>query len=191
MVARVYNPVTNQFTSPDPVKGGNENRYTYPNDPVNKADFSGQVSWGQGIAIVLAVNLVPQMFAFGFCSLTGGAACPYVMVAVSVITSFLTSFMFSAIDHHNTLRALRDGLIGAFYSVIGGWVIGKMFGFAYGAIINNSLVKKIFGKFIKAFKVIVELLIADKIGEAVIRTALTLASMILPPNPFLSKTLNI
>lgn len=41
MGARVYNPETNQFTSKDPIKGGNENSYTYPNDPVNGSDFSG------------------------------------------------------------------------------------------------------------------------------------------------------
>ena len=41
MGARVYNPETNQFTSPDPVKGGNENSYTYPNDPQNFRDFLG------------------------------------------------------------------------------------------------------------------------------------------------------
>lgn len=41
MGARVYNPQTNQFTSPDPVKVGNENSYTYPNDPTNKSDYFG------------------------------------------------------------------------------------------------------------------------------------------------------
>ncbi|MCX6496002.1 MAG: hypothetical protein NTW23_01560 [Rhodoluna sp.] len=41
MGARVYNPETNQFTSKDPIKGGNENSYTYPNDPVNGSDFTG------------------------------------------------------------------------------------------------------------------------------------------------------
>ncbi len=41
MGARVYNPETNQFTSKDPIKGGNENPYTYPNDPINWSDISG------------------------------------------------------------------------------------------------------------------------------------------------------
>jgi RHS repeat-associated protein len=44
MGARVYNPETNQFTSPDPVKGGNENSYTYPNAPENFCDFLGSSS---------------------------------------------------------------------------------------------------------------------------------------------------
>lgn len=41
MGARVYNPVTNQFTSPDPVTGGNETSYTYPNDPASYQDLDG------------------------------------------------------------------------------------------------------------------------------------------------------
>ena len=41
MGARVYTPETNQFTSKDPIKGGNENSYTYPNDPINGSDFTG------------------------------------------------------------------------------------------------------------------------------------------------------
>jgi RHS repeat-associated protein len=44
MGARVYSPVTNQFTSPDPITGGNETSYTYPNDPINKNDFTGLYS---------------------------------------------------------------------------------------------------------------------------------------------------
>ena len=43
MGARVYNPTTNQFTTPDPITGGNENPYTYPNDPINFYDFGGLV----------------------------------------------------------------------------------------------------------------------------------------------------
>jgi RHS repeat-associated protein len=45
MGARVYNPETNQFTSIDPIPGGNENRYAYPNDPINHADYSGLWDW--------------------------------------------------------------------------------------------------------------------------------------------------
>jgi len=46
MGARVYNPETNQFTSPDPIQGGNENPYTYPSGGLNESDFSGQ--WLEG-----------------------------------------------------------------------------------------------------------------------------------------------
>lgn len=42
MGARLYNPATAQFTSADPVYGGNETAYAYPSDPVNKHDTSGE-----------------------------------------------------------------------------------------------------------------------------------------------------
>jgi hypothetical protein len=56
MGARVYNPETNQFTSKDPVKGGNENSYTYPNDPINGSDFSGLWSWENTLDVALTVG---------------------------------------------------------------------------------------------------------------------------------------
>jgi RHS repeat-associated protein len=55
MGARVYNPTTNQFTAPDPIKGGNENTYTYPNDPINKSDFTGLWSWWDTLDVALTV----------------------------------------------------------------------------------------------------------------------------------------
>ena len=44
MGARVYNPVTAQFTSIDPVFGGNPTAFGYPLDPINGYDLNGQ--WG-------------------------------------------------------------------------------------------------------------------------------------------------
>jgi RHS repeat-associated protein len=55
MGARLYNPVTNQFTSPDPVTGGNETTYTYPNDPINKTDFDGNWGWGDTLDLALTI----------------------------------------------------------------------------------------------------------------------------------------
>jgi len=41
MGARLYTPTLGRFLSPDPVHGGNESTYNYPNDPVNGEDISG------------------------------------------------------------------------------------------------------------------------------------------------------
>ncbi|WP_123307191.1 DNRLRE domain-containing protein [Cellulomonas sp. PhB143] len=41
MGMRLYNPVSGSFTSIDPVTGGNTTAYTYPQDPINHADPSG------------------------------------------------------------------------------------------------------------------------------------------------------
>lgn len=45
MGARLYNPATGQFTTRDPVTGGNTATYTYPQDPVNGHDISGEIAW--------------------------------------------------------------------------------------------------------------------------------------------------
>jgi RHS repeat-associated protein len=44
MGARVYNPTTGAFTSQDPVQGGNVTAYTYPQDPVNSSDLTGEIT---------------------------------------------------------------------------------------------------------------------------------------------------
>jgi RHS repeat-associated protein len=44
---RLYNPVTGRFTSLDPVLGGNENAYNYPNDPVGQFDVDGRANFGR------------------------------------------------------------------------------------------------------------------------------------------------
>jgi len=45
MGARVYNRTTGQFTSVDPIYGGNATAYGYPVDPINKVDLDG-LHWG-------------------------------------------------------------------------------------------------------------------------------------------------
>ena len=48
MGARLFNQATGLFTSLDPVHGGNQTTYGYPNDPINANDISGmwRMSWG-------------------------------------------------------------------------------------------------------------------------------------------------
>jgi RHS repeat-associated protein len=48
MGARLYNPTTGQFTSLDPIYGGNTAPYAYPQDPVNGYDLTGQADLAMG-----------------------------------------------------------------------------------------------------------------------------------------------
>jgi RHS repeat-associated protein len=71
MGVRVYNPVTNQFSSVDAVSGGNESPYGYPNDPVNKNDFSGLFSTIVGDLVGIYANLLSAFV----CMVSVGLGC--------------------------------------------------------------------------------------------------------------------
>ncbi|WP_162249853.1 MULTISPECIES: RHS repeat-associated core domain-containing protein [unclassified Nocardioides] len=45
MGARLYNPASGNFLTPDPIPGGNATRYGYPSDPINGADISGKFGY--------------------------------------------------------------------------------------------------------------------------------------------------
>ena len=50
MGVRLYNSVTGQFTSVDPLVGGNSTAYAYPQDPINQYDLDGN-AWGWAKAV--------------------------------------------------------------------------------------------------------------------------------------------
>jgi hypothetical protein len=127
MGARVYNPETNQFTSKDPVKGGNENSYNYPNDPINGSDFTGMWSLlGFGLAVLGAA--------------LGALACVSVAVAclvAGIVLGGLGGFIESSIE------ANQKGYIGAEWNsyVIEGTAIGMVTGLIGGGVASAPLRK--------------------------------------------------
>jgi large repetitive protein len=119
MGARVYNPETNQFTSKDPVKGGNENPYTYPNDPINGSDFSGLNGW-----IDLGVLVVGALVTSAICAATALVGCLVGSIAVGAVGGFIKAGVKIKVKKIKNAKevwsTLGDGMLrGALEGVVG------------------------------------------------------------------------
>ena len=117
MGARVYNPETNQFTSKDPIKDGNENSYTYPSDPMNRGDFSGL--WSEADSEIIFIILT--ILAIFYCPASEGAGCAFALV-LGGVGGGLDSFNESVNAGRawwevttNTVVGIGLGLFGAKY----------------------------------------------------------------------------
>jgi RHS repeat-associated protein len=89
MGARGYNPITGQFLSPDPIRGGNETPYNYPNDPINKNDLNGTLGL-----------LASTLLSFVFVSLATAyflPMCAPAAVACPIIAGFAGSLIGGSI----------------------------------------------------------------------------------------------
>jgi RHS repeat-associated protein len=140
MGARVYNPVTNQFTSADPVTGGNETSYTYPNDPINKTDFDGAYS---EIHETLSTGLDIAVTALGWMACKGAFA-----ICVGVST------FFGAVS--GALKGIREanerGLKGwDYFSHLAGSVAIDAGSAAIGAVVGRGA-EKLMSRIFKGIK---------------------------------------
>ena len=101
MGARLYNPVTNQFTSPDPVTGGNETTYTYPNDPINKTDFDGNWGWWDTLDLALTVA--------SFLPIPGLQQIAWLVSAVRAVSTVVRVVKFVKVVRTAGAEAVRTG----------------------------------------------------------------------------------
>jgi RHS repeat-associated protein len=116
MGARVYNPITNQFTSPDPVKGGNENPYTYPNDPINSNDFTGKLGLASSIVLDRLIGLISLGLGIAICGVLA-AACQQV---IKFVITLLASVVVGLLEGQSLTDSIGEGLIAAGLSLIPG-----------------------------------------------------------------------
>ncbi len=135
MGARVYNPVTGQFTSPDPIPGGNETTYTYPNDPINQNDYTGCITGSDWIflgSLIVGAFLTATACASGFVP-----AC----IGTGMVVGALTAAMMAASDGNDECLQGEDlnskivtaGIIGGLSAGVG----NKVSAISKGALAGN------------------------------------------------------
>jgi RHS repeat-associated protein len=97
MGARGYNPITGQFLSPDPVQGGNETPYNYPNDPINKSDISGTIGFVAGFALDLLTSAGAKYLALALTAAVC-AASVFCALGVALGTTLLAGALSGALS---------------------------------------------------------------------------------------------
>ena len=75
MGVRLYNSVTGQFTSVDPLVGGNSTAYAYPQDPINQYDLDGRLNWKRISGVLKKVAKVTAAAGFAACVLASAGIC--------------------------------------------------------------------------------------------------------------------
>lgn len=83
MGTRLYTPVVGHFLSIDSVLGGNDNRYTYPVDPINKQDLDGKSWWSRELCSSMYFWLACKALKYGTFSATLNSPVLNVSVALN------------------------------------------------------------------------------------------------------------
>jgi RHS repeat-associated protein len=160
MGARVYNPETNQFTSIDPIPGGNENQYTYPNDPINNYDVSGLFTFsGEDLALLgLEYSTLTFVLTLVICD-----SAPLVCLQAGIVLGMATDMALQIVDNLVGPKS-RTGNHSIDYESIGRAGLGAAISFRL-SIALKPLTSKLFGFFALALDWLIDI-ISQKLAEA-------------------------
>lgn len=141
MGARTYLPALGVFTATDPVEGGNDTPYAYPDDPVNGVDLDGAFSWnwnavGEALSAVATVaSFVPGPGNFISAGLSVASAGCFIAAgrpdrAAQEGVSAVVSLAFGAAGRLLAKAAVKTMSVGM-----------RQIGYARGAIAGSRLLK--------------------------------------------------
>jgi RHS repeat-associated protein len=117
MGVRGYNPVTGQFLSPDPIPGGNETPYNYPNDPINSIDLDGKLGLVASLALGAVVDIAVKAAIALLCagSLFAIVACT---MLISGAVGAITAAVVEAAEGGDVQSVLEEAYYGAVFGAL-------------------------------------------------------------------------
>ena len=123
MGARLYNAVNGQFTSTDPVYGGNSTTMSYPGDPINRDDLTGQWCWKCSLVSLAKMGLDVAISKFA-CLATSGLylLCRGVVSGVLGMGAYLVKQIWAmgrTFSRTMAARAVVVGVMGFLGGVVG------------------------------------------------------------------------
>jgi len=152
MGVRAFNPVTGQFLSQDPVPGGNETAYNYPNDPINGSDLTGMLGLVSSVGISFGVGLLFEMALAGVC--VASVVCGIALgVGVAIASSYVSDTIERSLDRlkhdyseQNHSKIVTQGLTG-----LGASKLSEKLG-SKSKLIKDSFSRKLNRRALKIFK---------------------------------------
>ena len=113
MGARGFNPITGQFLTPDPIPGGNETAYNYPNNPVCNNDLTGMLDLQKALSETL-ISLGVDALAIAGCMMFA-AACLAISIGIGMASGGIQGYFEGMASGHTGLDLVSDVAGGAVF----------------------------------------------------------------------------